>query len=113
MVARVNVQDVRWSLEELSSEQEQLRLWLSDGSGGKEVSSFTEAQCGLFDDSHLGVLLDRKQSVFGDPADSMLLRLGELLGRIDDARHPSEIIADPLMNEVRSLAADTLKLLPR
>ena len=39
---------VLWALEELSSREEQSRLWLSDGTSG-EVSSFEDAVCEAFD----------------------------------------------------------------
>ena len=66
MAANVNIEHVRWALEELSDEREQVRLWLSDGSAGKEVSSFVEAQCILFDDSGLGYALETNSTGLGE-----------------------------------------------
>lgn len=111
MNANVNIQRVQWALEEFSDEREQRRLWLSDGSGGKEVSSFVEAHCGLFDDSGLGDALERNSTGFGEQIDRQLVLLGTLLRRIDSRRVPQEIIADPLMSRIRSLAADALQAL--
>ncbi|RYG88228.1 MAG: hypothetical protein EON59_05085 [Alphaproteobacteria bacterium] len=111
MAANVNVERVRWALEELSDQGEQVRLWLSDGSAGKEVSSFVEAQCHLFDDSGLGDALERNSTGLGEQIESQLVLLGTLLRRIKSSRAPQEIISDPLMSRVRAVAAEALKAL--
>lgn len=111
MAANVNVEHVRWALEELSDEREQVRLWLSDGSVGKEVSSFVEAHCSLFDESGLGDALEKNSTGLGEKIDSQLVLLGTLLRGIDSRRAPQDIVADPLMGRVRAAAAETLKAL--
>lgn len=111
MAANVNIEHVRWALEELSDEREQVRLWLSDGSAGKEVSSFVEARCILFDDSGLGYALERNSTGLGEQIDNQLVLIGTLLRRIDSSRAPQDIIADPLMSRVRAAAAEALQAL--
>ena len=66
VAAKLSIHLVIESLRELASEDEQRRLWLSDGTNGADVSSFIEAQAGLFNDSGLGDRLERGEAVFGD-----------------------------------------------
>jgi hypothetical protein len=108
MISRVDLALIRDNLAELSSEEEQRRLWLSDGQHGRDVGSFIEAFCGLFDDSRLGDELEGGGSVFDTATDADLRRLGSLLARIDHQRPPCEIIADPRMTEVRLIATRLL-----
>jgi hypothetical protein len=102
---------VRDSLAEWASEDEQRRLWLSDGANGAEVSSFSEAWEGLFTDTGLGSDLDRGRVVFNASTDAMLQKLDTLISRIDAERTPDQIIADIKMREVRLLAASLLPLI--
>ena len=61
--------NVREALLELSNEDLQRQLWLSDGANGKLVSSFDEVQCRLFDDSGVGHDLDHGRLVFSPEID--------------------------------------------
>lgn len=40
-----NYNELRWGLEELVSEEEQIRLWCGVGNESNEVSSLSEAGC--------------------------------------------------------------------
>ena len=52
-MSTVDSQSVRDALRELGSVEEQRRLWLSTGSNGAEVSSFSEAVEQLYTDTGL------------------------------------------------------------
>jgi hypothetical protein len=97
-------------LRELSDRKEQERLWLSTGAGGADVSSFTEAWCGLFDDSGLKTNLERGCTGLGAAADSALLQLRDQLRQVDRRAGPTGIIASPEMARVRGLAREALRL---
>jgi hypothetical protein len=62
----------------------------------------------LFDDSGLGVGLER-DARFGSPIDDDLRTLGDLIGRIDALRTPDQIVRDPAMDRVRTLASEILR----
>jgi len=111
MVTSITRHSVRDLLEEWASENEQRRLWLSDGANGAEVSSFTEACEGLLTDTGFGDELDRGRLVFDPSADAMLKKLRALMSVIDADRAPHQIIADPQMHEVRLLASQLLVLI--
>ena len=106
----VNIPLVLALLEEWSSKGEQLRLWLSDGANGAEISSFIEAREQLFSDSGLGDELDRGRSVFGEPGDGLLRTFDKQLGKIESNRTPYAIIDDPRMAEIRTSARLLLDL---
>ena len=99
------------ALDELADERQQRQLWFSTGAGGADVSSLVECRCRLFDDSNLGMALDRDQVVFDEPIDRELRSLRAALRRIDDARPPDEIVDDPALKDVRTRAADVLRSL--
>jgi len=92
------------ALCELADEELQRRLWRSSGEGGAEVSSFSECVSQLFDDSGLGVELDRGHLVFGEELDGRLRSLSVTLHKVNDLRPPDDVIADPLLAEVRAVA---------
>ncbi|MNT40424.1 hypothetical protein D3C72_1767370 [compost metagenome] len=106
-------------LAELSSREEQERLWLSTGAHGAEVSSPVEAFCRLFDDSGLGVALDgawrqRKggreisdEPVYDVHIDERINALGELLRKIPIGS-PQLVIDSAEMADVRIAAAHLL-----
>lgn len=96
---------------EPADEREQRRLWLSDGSHGREVSSFEECICHLFDDSGLGDALDGPGLVYTRPIDDRLTLLRLALHRIDSGRAPDALLTDPALHEVRAWAAELLRLL--
>jgi len=90
------------ALEELSSESEQRRLWLSDGSSG-EWSSPDEAQCGVFDDTGLWYVLPDRTGLsieFGE----LVLALGSLLRSVNFNVDLNELIASDEMKSIRELA---------
>ena len=95
-------------LSEISSERQQVELWLSDGSNGK-WSCLTEAYLGLFDDSALAQKLETEGTVFGSEIDSVLTRLDQMLVEIDDDRPEEEKIIDLKMADARDLATTVLE----
>lgn len=114
-----NTEMVLDCLAELSSREEQERLWLSTGEHGAEVSSPVEAVCRLFDDSGLGDALDwalrqRKggREVSNEPVydihiDERINALGELLRQIPTGS-PQRVIDSAEMADVRIAAAHLL-----
>jgi hypothetical protein len=85
----------------------QKRVWLCGS--GPEMSSLTEAVCGLFDDSGLGDALDKGQSVYSVEVDTLLRRILNMTSALD----PDQRVAvfSPKMDIMRNLAASALKLL--
>jgi hypothetical protein len=106
----VYTETVRNALVELADAEYQQRVW-SGESAENEMSSFDEAVERLFGDSGLGLALDRTDPVYGSQIDDEFRRLDHLVGRIDGARSPSEILRDPLLSEVRTLASEILRAL--
>ena len=99
-------------LRELAAKDYQQRVWLA--STGPEVSSLTEAICGLFDDTGLGDFLEKKGSVaFTEEIDERLRMLYRLavdashLFRSTSMSIPARI-EHPKMDEVRRVAASIL-----
>jgi vacuolar-type H+-ATPase subunit E/Vma4 len=107
-----NMDRIRDLLREWASEQEQRRLWLSEGLNGAEVSSFSEARECLLTDTGFGLEKDRGRAVVDNEFTAMLRRFEELLATIDENRAPNDIIADPKMRDVRLLAKQLLAALP-
>lgn len=99
------------ALRELSDERLQRLLWLSDGTGGADVSSLVECIERLYTDSGLGEAL-RSGSVYGLDVDADLRLLARELDRIDGQLDPATLLADPVMIHVRSSAAALLGRLP-
>ncbi len=114
-----NTERVLDCLAELSSREEQERLWLSTGAHGAEVSSPVEAICSLFDDSGLGDALDwawrqreggrevSDEPVYDVQIDQRIRALGELLRKLPTGS-PQQVIDSPVMAEVRTAAAQIL-----
>lgn len=100
----INLDVLRWSLEELASVDEQRRLWLGRAKG--EMSSFEEACCGVFDDSRLGLALERGglRERYGAEVADRFERLSVLTGKVPLDLWPDEQIDLPVMAEIRSLA---------
>ena len=97
-------------MRELGSEAEQRGLWLGQGTQTVgEVSCFVEACCGLFDDSALGEKLYSSGTEFGAEVDTALKEVDKLIDAIDDDRTEEEIIADPMMANVRRVASDAFR----
>ncbi|MCD4824349.1 MAG: hypothetical protein K8S55_07065 [Phycisphaerae bacterium] len=93
-------------LKELSDRAIQERLWLPNEKS--EQSSFEESVCQLFDDSGLGDRLEKPGVTFSEDADSLLRNLDTKLQAIDAMRVPIDIINDPRLDQVRSLAKEIL-----
>lgn len=107
----IYLQAIRESLQELSNLELQKELWFSDGSNGKDVSSFDEAVEGLFTDTGLSDLLLKGQTGLGEEADTILRLMQSLLPKIDVSHGPKRTIDDPHMIEIRALAGRLLSLL--
>jgi hypothetical protein len=107
----VNKAKVINCLRELTDYDFQQRVWLA--SSGPEVSSLTEAVCGLFDDSRLDVAFDKGRTVFTGEIDSLLHELGNLVRSVDEFQPPAILIRDPRMERVRKLAAEALSAIER
>lgn len=102
---------VEEALRELADEGAQRELWLA--AGGAEVSSLTECVSRLWDDSALSIAFESGDAVYTSEIDSRFRTLQTKLARIDDMRSPLEIFDDPMLPEVRALAADILGSLDR
>lgn len=110
-MTRVNTHGITECLRELADIEYQKRVWFA--SSGHEVSSFAEAVCQLFNDSGLGAELDRVDLVFSKDIDSRLGVLRRVLGEIDDGRSPTDIVADPKMQNVRTLSQQLIGLMAK
>ena len=97
-------------LRELSSRSEQERLWLSEG-GGRDVGSFVEAVCGLFDDSGFTAILARGPTGLGAEVEGAILELGAVTDTIDWKIDEQALIDSKEMDTVRHLAAVALRLI--
>jgi len=104
----IDKQTVTWALEELASRDEQERLWLSDGSSG-EVSSFTEAICGVFDDGGVSRAID-SGNLSGELA-GKFKALETSIRTIPEDVHPKQQIDHPAMKDIAKLSEELLKLL--
>ena len=114
-----NLEMVLDCLVELSSREEQERLWLSTGADGGEVSSPVEAICTLFDDSGLGGALDWSwfqreggrdvpdEPVYNTEVDGRIRALRELLRKLPSGP-PQHLIDSREMANVRLAAAQLL-----
>ena len=107
-----NLRHVRQALQEFSDPELQRQLWLSDGSNGSLVSSFTEALEHLFDDSGLGHALEAGKAGLGIEAEAALVELEKALRKVDDDHGPEKTIDDPTMVKVRAIATRLLDLIP-
>lgn len=104
----IDRQPVLWALRELASREEQERLWLSDGTSG-EVSSLTEASCGVFDDGGVARLLD--MDGFPSEIASLFKALLMCIKRVPHNAPPREQISHPSMEDVRRISRDLIDLL--
>jgi len=97
-------------LVEFSSKEVQELLWNKDhGNNGSHMSSFVEAGEGLFGDSGLSNALKEGDTEGINPSAVPLLKeLDEKLRLIEYPRPEEQVINDPLMQEVRILAAKLL-----
>ncbi len=103
-------------LRELSDYSFQRRVWLA--SSGPEVSSFTEAVCGLFDDTGLSDVLEspRRTIVFGPQIDERLDKLRqdiEPVLRLEEQLPPEALIESDKMKSIRRAAHEILSLIEK
>jgi hypothetical protein len=108
----INRNVLLWSLEELASKSEQERLW--DGpSDSKEISSFTEAVCGVFDDAGITRALE-KGYLKSHFSSDLCQKVQELDALISHVPHygvaPREVIEHPGMTKIRKVASELLLL---
>ncbi len=98
------------NLEELSSKERQMKLWLSDSN---DFSSFTEAICGVFDDAGLSRALDKGYAEKNFSSNLLLKfrQLNHAVGQVPEDLAPLEIIEHLHMEKVRILATEILALL--
>lgn len=73
-----------------------------------EVSSFEEAVSRLWDDSGLGLALERMRPVYDEETDALLRQLAMALRRIDQDQAPAALLDDAALQTVRTLAARVL-----
>ncbi|MGH9181268.1 MAG: hypothetical protein ACRDY5_06095 [Acidimicrobiales bacterium] len=99
------------ALRELADESCQRELWMA--ASGPEVSSFTECQSRLLDDSGLGSALDATDVVYDQRIDERLRDLARVLAGIDDSRSPQAILDDPQLGRARTMASALLEDLRR
>lgn len=107
----IDRQKAIWALKELSSREEQERLWLSDGSSG-EVGSFEEATCILFDDAHIGSAMKSgylEREFSADVCNGFSI-LHKLIFRIPDNMAPKKMINHPDMENIRRASKSLLLL---
>jgi hypothetical protein len=96
-------------LRELADETYQQRVWT--GQSPAEMSSLTEAVCGLFDDSGLGDALDKGGPVFTDEIDGLFRELDVAIYKVNSSGHHSNFLQSPEMARVRRWSAHLLSLL--
>ena len=108
MMVNVNNDIILESLEELADIQFQERVWVKGK--GPEVSSLEEAICGLFDDSCLGMVLDKQGYVYNKTIDAEIRQLSNELARIDTTKNIEEIVP---CSEWRQIASRAGKLRQR
>lgn len=99
------------ALRELSSIDEQRRLWLSTGANHSEVSSFSEAVEQLFTDTGLSESLDDGNTGYPTIVTERLKQLQNLLKDVDYRKGPANTIEDPTMASVRRLSAEVLQMI--
>jgi hypothetical protein len=106
----INHDMLRWRLEELSNREEQERLWL--GNSGGEMSSFTEAICGVFDDAGLTRAIESNflQKNYSEAFCRKVNELDRTINSIPENSSPREIIDHPRMEQIRILASEILDM---
>ena len=98
---------VLWALEELSSREEQSRLWLSDGTSG-EVSSFEEAVCEAFDG---GVTKELESGAVPENVSLAFSELRSPILKMPASVPTSQIIDHPIMSRIRTKSYELATLL--
>jgi hypothetical protein len=99
------------ALRELSDRALQERLWLSDGKGGADVSSFSEVVEQLFTDTGLSEALESGTTGFGAETQATFNLLESALRKVNQTGGPARTIDSLPMTEVRAVAGRLLELL--
>lgn len=110
-MSTIDRQAVYEALRELSSIDEQRRLWLSTGANHSEVSSFSEVVEQLFTDTGLGETLDGGNTGYSQTVVEQLKQLRTLLKTVDCRHGPLGTINDPAMATVRELTTEILQMI--
>ena len=95
-------------LRELGDAEYQQRVWIRGE--GDEVSSFAEATCRLFDDTGLGDLLEKRDTVISPEADAVLSRLSDSLDSFDEMTD-EQILRSRRWPAVRRLALQAIEVI--
>lgn len=101
-------------VQELSDKHYQEEVWLKGI--GNEISSFTEAICGLFDDYDLDGFLDKYSSdeYLSESKIKMLIlfrdKLNQYLLSKDQNLSTENLLADPRWHEIQYLASQTMDI---
>lgn len=105
----INIDVLRWSLEELALLEEQKRLWL--GTSLSEISSFEEACCGVFDDSGVTRAMDNGFMLesYGSEIVRQFDSLSALIRKVPSNLKPSDLIGLPILVEIRAAAKKLLE----
>jgi len=98
------------NLRELASEELQEELWLYGNEN--QMSSFTEAICGVFDDARLTRALETGylKNNFSSDLCQKAKKLDQTINLVSEDLPPAEIIKHPNMSAVRVLSGDLLDL---
>lgn len=105
----ISLDVLRWRLEELASLEEQKRLWL--GASVREMSTFEEACCGIFDDAGVtraienGFMLDR----YGSEIVNQFESLDALIQKVPLDLNDNDLISLPILDEIRAAAKHLLE----
>ena len=110
-MSTIDRQSVYEALHELANVDEQKRLWLSDGTNGAEVSSFSEAVEQLYTDTGLSDALACNLTGLSQGLNDRFKKLAELLRTVKHRNGPSLTIDDPVMVDVRLLSNEILQIM--
>jgi hypothetical protein len=98
-------------LEQISDSDFQERTWVRGE--GKEISTYIEVMCSLFDDFNLDGIIEKKPIDFNlsDQLISSLKTLRDALNNYDDeSKSHFDIINDPNWKEIQKMSYDILPL---
>ena len=108
----ISLYEVRNALLHLSDYDMQHNLWLSDGSGGADVSSFTEAIEQLFTDTGLYIALEKNETGFNPEILALFQSMDREIGNVATQNGPLQTLDDPAMGRIMMIATNLLSLLP-
>lgn len=105
----INLEVLKWNLEEMASLEEQRQLWLARRKG--EMSTFEEACCGIFDDSGLSRAMDKGlvEDYYGNEVAQKVEILNHLIDKVPDNLNPNDLIEHPIMCQIRQAAKEVLE----